>query len=295
MMLCKSIEKKKGEGSIYQLGSKKSIVNVERWSTKVEDFDSVLGGGIPQGRMIEIFGPESSGKTSLAYHLASLCELCLFVPAEGTFDTQRAYSFGNSKHNLLVYQPEWGEDAMQQVLAFAEKGIPLIIVDSVPFLVPKAEYEKVQKDFEQDLRIGGVARLMTKVMPPIIKVIERTGTTIIFINQVRDKMDAMMFGEKTQTPGGHLFKHSMSIRIQIARRAWIEIPNKDPKNSAATEKIGMIAKMKIVKNKVANPFGECEVPMLFDGGFVSFDDVASKRKELMNSNRKRNQADDDEE
>ena len=113
------------------------------------------------------------------------------------------------------------------------------------------------------------------------EIIEVTGTTLIFINQVRDKMNAMMFGEKTDTPGGRKLKHACSLRIQVARRAWIEIPNKNPKNSATTEKVGLIMKCKVVKSKVSNPMGECEIPLFFDRGFVSFDDVQAIRKELM--------------
>lgn len=201
MLLCKSIEKKQGEGSIFNLGSKKSIMNLERWSTGIEDLDDIIGGGMPKGRMIEIFGPESSGKTSLAYHLCAQAEMALYIPAEGTFDAQRAETFGNTEKNFLVYRPDWGEDALEQTMKFAQAGIPLIVIDSVPFLTPKAEYEKIEKDFEQELRIGGVARLLTKTMPSLTKAIEKSGTTLVFINQVRDKMDAMLFGEKTQTPG----------------------------------------------------------------------------------------------
>ena len=105
---------------------------------------------------------------------------------------------------------------------------------------------------------------MNKYLPSIEEIIENTGTTVIFINQIRDKMGALMFGEKTDTPGGHKLKHSASLRIQVARRAWIEIPNKNPKNSAANEKVGLIMKCKVVKSKVCNPMGECEIPLFFD-------------------------------
>ena len=122
---------------------------------------------------------------------------------------------------------------------------------------------------------------MNKYLPTIEEIIEVTGTTLIFVNQVRDKMNAMMFGEKTDTPGGRKLKHACSLRIQVARRAWIEIPNKDPRNSAATEKIGLIMKCKVVKSKVSNPMGECEIPLFFDRGFVNYADVNAIRKEIM--------------
>lgn len=287
MNLCREIEKKSGEGSIYSLGSPKAKLNIPRTSTMIEDLDNIIGGGIPQGRIIEIFGPESSGKTSLAFHLSSLYEMCLYVPAEGTFDADRAKVFGNQPKQLLVYNNQYGEDALEKSMDFAKAGIPLIIIDSVPFLMPRYDFETVEENVEKDLRIGGVARLLTKVLPPLTKICERTGTTVIFINQVRDKMDAMMFGEKTQTPGGHALKHACSLRIQVARRQWIEIPNKNPSNTAANEKIGLIMKAKVIKSKICNPYGEAELPMLFDRGFVSHEDLIEIRKEIMANNRKR--------
>ena len=152
-------------------------------------------------------------------------------------------------------------------------------------MVPKEDAEKVLKSAEKDSieeqRIGGTARLMNKYLPTVEEIIEITGTTLIFVNQVRDKMNAMLFGEKTDTPGGRKLKHACSLRIQVARRAWIEIPNKDPHNSATSKKVGLIMKCKVVKSKVCNPMGECEIPLFFDRGFVSFDDVQKIRKELM--------------
>lgn len=293
-LLCKKIEKKQGEGSIFTIDSKKSIMNIDRWSTGIEDLDAAVGGGMPKGRMVEIFGPESSGKTSLAFHLCAQNEMALYVPAEGTFDAQRAKQFGNKKGQLIVYRPQWGEDALEQVYKFAEAGIPLAVIDSVPFLYPKSEYEKVEKDFAQELRIGGVARLLTKTMPALTKAIENSGTTIIFINQIRDKFNAMMFGEKTDTPGGHALKHGLSIRIQISRRAWVEVPNKNPMNSAANEKIGMISKIKVVKSKVCNPYSEAELPMMFNTGYISHDEILGYRKAAMKSNNERNKSVDDE-
>ena len=287
IMLCKSIEKEEGVGSIYSLGSKHSCMNIPRFSTCIEDLDYIIGGGIPRGRMLEIFGPESAGKTSLALYLASLVDMCLYLPVEGTFDSSRAKALGNKKGQLIVYNDKYGEDAMEKAMLFAKQGIPLIIIDSVPFLMPKEEYEAVEKDTEKNLRIGGVARLLTKTIPPLTKICEKSGTTIIFINQIRDKLDAMMFGEKTSTPGGHQLKHACSLRIQVGRRSWIEIPNKDPRNSAASEKIGLIIKCKVVKSKICNPYGEAELPMLFDAGFVSHEDMLEARKEKMNENRRR--------
>ena len=283
--LCSSINKKEGEGSIYSIGSKHANLKINRWSTGIEDLDAIIGGGIPEGRTIEIFGPESSGKTTLLYHLMAMNSLALDIPVEGTFDADRAKIFGNRPKQLLVYRAKFGEDAMNKTIHFAKAGIPVIGIDSVPSLVPKEDAEKVLKSADRDSieeqRIGGTARLLNKYLPTIEEIIEVTGTSVIFINQVRDKMNAMMFGEKTDTPGGRKLKHSCSLRIQVARRAWIEIPNKNPYNSATNEKVGFIMKCKVVKSKVCNPMGECEIPCFFDRGFVSFDDVKQIRKELM--------------
>lgn len=283
--LCNDINKKEGEGTIYGIGSKHANLKINRWSTGIEDLDAIIGGGIPCGRVIEIFGPESSGKTTLLYHLCGLQDVCLDIPVEGTFDQERAQVFGNRPKQMLIYRAKWGEDALNKTIKFAQAGCPLIGIDSVPSLVPREDAEKVLKSADRDSieeqRIGGTARLLNKYLPTIEEIIEVTGTTVIFINQVRDKMNAMMFGEKTDTPGGRKLKHSCSLRIQVARRAWIEIPNKDPRNSAKTEKVGLVMKMRVVKSKVCNPMGECEVPLFFDRGFVSFDDIKSVRKELM--------------
>jgi recombination protein RecA len=240
---------------------------------------------MPEGRIIELFGPESSGKTSLGYHLSSLHELALNIPIEGTFDAERAKAFGNRPKQMVVYRARFGEQAMNKCIAFAQAGIPLIVLDSVPACKPREDIEKllqsVKKDEESNDRMSGVARLMHRYLPVLEEVIETTGTTVILINQVRDKMNAMMFGEQTDTPGGHAVKHYASIRMQVGRRAWIEIPNKDPKNSAKTEKIGIIMKVKVIKSKVSNPQGEAEIPLFFDRGFQSFNDISAIRKEIM--------------
>lgn len=283
--LCGKINKKEGEGTVYSIDSKHADLKINRWSTGIEDLDAIIGGGMPEGRVVEIFGPESSGKTTLLYHLCGLHQLCLDIPIEGTFDADRAKVFGNRPKQMLIYRAKYGEDAMNKTIQFAKEGIPLIGIDSVPSLVPKEDAEKVLKSADRDSieeqRIGGTARLLNKYLPTIEEIIEVTGTTLIFVNQVRDKMNAMMFGEKTDTPGGRKLKHACSIRLQVARKSWIEIPNKNPRNSAANEKVGLIMKVRVVKSKVCNPMGECEIPLFFDRGFVSFDDIKPIRNELM--------------
>ena len=151
----------------------------------------------------------------------------------------------------------------------------------MPACQPKEDIDKVEKDAQNEIRIGGVARLFSKMLPSIVRICEETGTTLILVNQVRDKMNAMLFGEKEDTPGGRAIKFYSSIRIKVARRAWIDIPNKNPAVSSDTEKVGIIMKAKISKSKVSNPFGEAELPFFFDRGFVSYEDVKPVRAELM--------------
>jgi len=283
--LCSEINKKEGKGSVYSIGSENANLKIDRWSTGIPELDAIIGGGMPEGRVVEIFGPESSGKTTLMYHLCSMHDLCLDIPVEGTFDADRAKVFGNKPKQMLIYRAKYGEDAFNKIIQFSKAGIPLIGIDSVPSLIPRDDVQKVMKaansNSVEEQRIGGTARLITKYLPVAEEIIEVTGTTLIFVNQIRDKMNAMAFGEKTDTPGGRKLKHACSLRIQVARRKWIEIPNKNPDNSAKNEKIGMIMKCKIVKSKVCNPMGECEIPLIFEHGFCSFDEMKVLRSNLM--------------
>lgn len=284
LKLCAEIDKKE-KGSVYSLGSKSKNLNIPRWSTGLVDLDNIIGGGIPKGRTIEIFGAESAGKTTLAYQLCAQHEMCLNIPIEKTFDSERAKLFGNKPKQMLIYNAQYGEKAFNRAIRFAEEGIPMIVIDSVPSMQPKDDIDKIRKavntDSEQEMRIGGVARLMDKYLPTLEDVIEQTGTTVVFINQIRDKMNALPFGDNIQTPGGHKLKHSASLRIQVARKGYIDIPNHNPYNSASKETIGMIMKCKVVKSKVCNPKGECEIPLFYDRGFVDFADLEDVRKEIM--------------
>lgn len=284
--ICKEFEKKNGEGSVFQVGSSKSVLQVPRMSTQIDDLDEITGGGFPKGRIVEIFGPESSGKTSLAYWMASVCKQSVYIPIEGTYDEQRAKSIGVKDKQMIVLRANYGEEALNAVVRFAKAEVPLIIVDSVPACQPKEDLEKLEKDAENETRIGGVARLFSKMLPIIVRECEKSGTILVLINQVRDKMNAMLFGEKDDTPGGRAIKFYSSIRIKVARRAWVEIPNKNPKISSQNEKIGMIMKCKVVKSKVCNPFGEAEIPLFFDRGFTSFANLKQVRREIMLKNSK---------
>lgn len=274
------MEKKSGKGSIFLTGKNVGL-SIPRWSTAIEDLDSLVGGGFPKGRIVEIYGAESSGKTSLIYWLMSLHKIGVYIPIEGTYDEERAISLGVKSKQMIVYRAEYGEEALNAVVKFAKAGVPIIAIDSVPACQPKEDADKFEKGAENEARIGGVARLFSKMLPTIQRICEQSGTTLILVNQVRDKMNAMLFGEKEDTPGGRAIKFYSSIRIKVARRAWIEIPNKNPAVSSNNEKVGLIMKAKVTKSKVSNPFGEAELPFFFDRGFVSFDDVKPIRNEIM--------------
>ena len=166
-------------------------------------------------------------------------------------------------------------------MKFARAGIPLIVIDSVPAMVPKSLYEQTEKDIEKQPQRGQLAALFSRTLKNLNDIVEVSGTTVVFINQVRDKMDAMMFGEKTSTPGGHALRHYASVRIQVGRKGWIEVPNKNPANTASEEKVGIINKCKVIKSKICNPFGECELPMFFNKGYVSHDEIKETRLEIM--------------
>lgn len=285
----KSIEDKQGEGSIFMIDSKYSNMKIPRWSTGIEDLDNILGGGLPKGRIIELYGNESTGKTSLAFHFCSLHELCLYIPAEGTFDAQRAKLFGNRKGQMIIYNDcKYAEDIMEKIISFVQLKIPLIVVDSVPGMVPKSTYDLALNKVDKEGRRAELASFLSRTLKPLNDLVETKGTTILFINQTRAKMNASLFEDPDTTPGGKALRFYASIRIKIARRSWIEVPNKDASNSATNERVGIISKVKIVKSKVSPPLKEAELPMFFDCGYCSHDDIKSIRKEIMSKNNERN-------
>jgi len=289
--VCTKINKQHGDGTTYTLGHTGNL-EITRWSTGIEDLDNIIGGGMPCGRSVEVFGAEGAGKTSLCYHLLARQALSVVIPIEGTFDAKRAKLFGNSTRNLVVCRARYGEDALNFMSQFIRTGVPLICLDSIAACTPYEEIEKmvkaINKGTDFDSRIGGIARLFGKYLHDLSVQIELYGTTLIFTNQLRDKIGGMpTFGANESTPGGRQLKHEFSLRLKTARKAWIEIPNKNPANVAAQERVGMIQKIRVEKSKVSNPFGECEVPMFFDRGYVSFSEVETIRKELMKESREK--------
>ena len=285
MDICKDIQKKSGDGSIVMSGSSKTL-SIPRWSTSIDNLDMVLGGGMPKGRVVEVFGPESSGKTSLVYWLMSLHKLGVYIPIEGAYEADRAKAIGVQDKQMIVYRAQYGEEALNAVIRFAKAAVPIIAIDSVPACMPKEDMDKIEKSADNETRIGGTARLFSKTLPIIERIIEETGTTLVLVNQVRDNMNAMPFGDKDVTPGGRAIKFYSTIRLKVARREWIEIPNKNPMVSSQNEKVGLNMKVKTVKNKIANPFREAELPFFFDRGFSSYDDIKPIRMELMKERKK---------
>jgi recombination protein RecA len=277
-LMFQQVEKQFGKGALMRLGEREAVLQIRVIPTGIMSLDIALGvGGLPRGRVAEIYGSEASGKTTLALHVVAECQAqggtVAFIDAEHALDPSYAKAIGVNIDELLISQPDTGEQALEIAEVLVRSGaVDLIVVDSVAALVPKAEIEGEMGD----AHVGLQARLMSQALRKLTAAIHRSDAVVLFINQMREKI-GVMYGPSTTTTGGRALKFYATVRIEVRKLSSIKI---------GQDIIGATSEIKIVKNKVAPPFRNCEADIIYGKGFSrigSLIDVAVDKKVIKKS------------
>jgi recombination protein RecA len=271
-----SITNKYGKNSIYIASKPGALKPMEFAPTGLVEVDRMLGGGLPKSKIVMCYGPEGAGKTSFAYHMLAKYQnqgqIAAYINAEKAYDQKRADAFGVDPNKILIADNETGEQALSMVIELATAEIPLIIVDSVAALVPRKEFE-LESETDKFAGIALTAGLLARKLPAVNNICYRTGTTVLFINQVRDNMNTFGYGQPQEVvPGGRAIKHISHVIFKIVKKSTLKVSD---------QKVGMILRFVTgIKNRSASPFQEVDVPFIFTKGFSTMETYKKDMKEV---------------